>query len=87
MAAARPDQVLISRLAALEQQAQGKGTTKAARAAFEQSFLDQVDPDGVLPLAERQRRAAFAKRAHFVRMQLASLKVRRAKQEAKKPKP
>lgn len=33
-----------------------EGTAKA-RAAFNQRFFDQVDPDGLLPETERQRRA------------------------------
>ena len=31
-------------------------------------FEREVDPDGVLPPAERERRAESAKRAHFQRM-------------------
>lgn len=42
--------------------------TQAAREAFLQRFVDEVDPDRVLPVAERERRAESAKRAHFQRM-------------------
>jgi hypothetical protein len=35
----------------------------AARAAFENRFLNEVDPDGVLPESERHRRAEHAKKA------------------------
>ena len=54
-----------------------KTYTASARAAFMDRFLLQVDPDGVLPLAERERRAAAARKAHFSRMALRSAKSRR----------
>jgi len=43
-------------------------TTAAARRAFNQRFLDQVDPDRRLPERERQRRAEAARRAYFTRL-------------------
>jgi hypothetical protein len=42
-------------------------TTAKARQAFLSRFEREVDPDGVLSLAERVRRAEAAKRAHFAR--------------------
>ena len=51
--------------------------TKPARAAFNQRFIDQVDPERVLPEAERTRRAQSAMRAHMSRMALASSRARR----------
>lgn len=57
-----------------------KGTEKA-RAAAEQRFLDEVDPDRTLPEAERLRRAESARQAHFQRMAFASVKARREKGE------
>ncbi len=42
--------------------------TRSARAAFLGRFEVQVDPDGVLPVAERQRRAEAAKKAYFSRL-------------------
>jgi hypothetical protein len=45
-------------------------TTKAARAAFESRWARQVDPEGVLPDAERERRIACARRAYYVRLAL-----------------
>jgi len=51
--------------------------TAPARAAFMSKFLSQVDPDGVLPLAERERRATAARSAHFARMALKSAQSRR----------
>jgi len=43
-------------------------TTKAAGRAFNQRFLDQVDPDRRLLEAERHRRADAARRAYFTRL-------------------
>ena len=40
--------------------------TAAARKAFLDRFDRQVDPDGTLPLAERARRAAHARKAYFL---------------------
>lgn len=51
-------------------------TTRAARHAFLNKFERDVDPDGRLPIAERTRRAAAARSAHFARMALASAKKR-----------
>jgi hypothetical protein len=42
--------------------------TRPAREAFLARFADQVDPDRVLPEAERARRAEHAKRAYFLRL-------------------
>lgn len=51
--------------------------TAAARKAFNDRFEREVDPDGVLPPAERARRAANARKAHFSRLALASVRSRR----------
>jgi hypothetical protein len=53
------------------------GATSAARAAFDRRFLDQVDPDRKLSPAERERRAANARRAYFRRLALQSARARR----------
>ena len=52
-------------------------TTAAARAAFLSKFELEVDPDKVLPEAERQRRAGAAKKAYFTRLALKSVQARR----------
>lgn len=52
-------------------------TTKSARAAFVASFEHQVDPNRVLPEAERVRRAEAARRAHFARLAQRSAEARR----------
>jgi len=50
--------------------------TAPARAAFMARFERQVDPDGVLPDAERARRADAAMRSHMASMALASSRAR-----------
>jgi hypothetical protein len=53
--------------------------TEPARRAFLSRFEREVDPDGVLPEAERLRRAEYARRAYFARLALASAKARAAR--------
>lgn len=53
--------------------------TAPARKAFLARFEREVDPDGVLTVEERLRRAEFARRAHFTRLAHASAKSRRQK--------
>ncbi len=55
--------------------------TAAARAAFRSKFEDEVDPDRVLPEAERLRRAERARKAHFAKLARLSANARRAKKE------
>lgn len=54
-----------------------KERTRAARDKFDERFLDEVDPDRVLPEAERQRRADHARKAYFTRLALKSARARR----------
>ena len=56
-------------------------TTRAARAAFLRGFEERVDPDHVLPLAERARRAEAARKEHFARLALKSAQARRRRAE------
>jgi hypothetical protein len=51
-------------------------TTAKAREAFRQRFIDQVDPERVLPERERVRRAEAARRAYFARLALKSARAR-----------
>lgn len=53
--------------------------TARARQASAGRFEKIVDPDGVLPIEERQQRAASAKAAHYLKMAAASAAARRAK--------
>ena len=59
-------------------------TTAEARATFLATFEQQVDPQGILPEAERKRRAEHARKAHFLRMALKSADSRRAKAATRK---
>jgi len=72
---------LRARLAAhrLHSQYDSRELTKAARAAFEDRFLKQVDPDNVLPDDERRKRAKHALKAHMLELSRLSAKARRAK--------
>ena len=76
-----------ARLAALTRWAkEDPGPTMAhARQAFLDSFLDDVDPDRVLPEAERIRRAEAARKAHYVRLAYKSARSRRLRAESGVP--
>lgn len=69
--------------AVLHSRRDSRELTVKARAAFENSFLDAVDPERRLPEKERNRRAAHARTAYFSRLALASAKAR-AKARAKR---
>jgi hypothetical protein len=53
------------------------GRTAPARRAALARFEHQVDPDGLLPPAERAQRADQAMRAHMARLALRSVQARR----------
>jgi hypothetical protein len=53
-----------------------------AREGLAQKFLDDVDPDRVLPEAERLRRAEHARRAHLARAARLSAVARSARKWA-----
>ena len=54
-------------------------TTAKARSSFLARFEREVDPERLLPEAERLRRAEYARRAHFARLALASARARSSK--------
>jgi hypothetical protein len=56
--------------------------TANARATFLTRFEREVDPAGTLPPAERQRRAEYARKAHFARLALKSARIRAQKKAA-----
>lgn len=60
-----------------------RATTAAARFAFNRRFLDMVDPRHELSDAERMRRAAAARKAHFTRLAYLSACRRREHRERK----
>lgn len=75
-----PEQrVLRARLAAhtLHAKVDSREHTAPARRAFMARFEDEVDPDHVLPEAERRRRAEHARKAYFTRLALKSTQARR----------
>lgn len=76
-----------ARLAALTRWSQeDPGPTMAhARQAFLDRFLDDVDPDRVLPEAERLRRAESARRAFYTRLAFKSARARRLRAEGGDP--
>ena len=53
---------------ALQSKYDSKELTAPARAAFARRFLDEVDPERVLPEPERNRRAELARRAYFTKL-------------------
>jgi hypothetical protein len=53
--------------------------TANARAAFRDRFTRQVDPDGILPEAERQRRAECARKAYYTTLAAKSARARRSR--------
>jgi hypothetical protein len=73
------ERVLLGRLGAYTMLSRHdpREVTRAAREAFASKFERDVDPDGVLPLEERLRRADMARKAHFTRLALMSAQARR----------
>ncbi len=61
---------------ALHSKHDSRDLTANARAAFADRFTKQVDPDNLLPEAERLRRAEAAKKAYFTALALKSAKAR-----------
>lgn len=59
-------------------EADRSAATLAARRAAIAKYEREVDPDGVLPVVERVRRAESLRAAHLTRARFASLKARRA---------
>jgi hypothetical protein len=57
----------------------GKVNAQRAQAGLLAKFVDQVDPDRVLPEDERLRRAEAARRAHMQRLAFLSSKARTAR--------
>jgi hypothetical protein len=58
--------------------------TAPARAALRQKYRDQVDPDGVLPEAERERLARSARQADIERWALMASRARTAKAQTRR---
>ena len=75
------DRVLQARLAAhvLHSKVDSREHTKPARAAFDQRFYDEVEPDRSLSEDERCRRADHAKKAYFIELAIKSVQARKAR--------
>ena len=54
-----------------------KELTANARAAFQDRFAREVDPEGILPEVERHRRAECARKAYYSALAAKSAKARR----------
>ncbi len=68
---------------ALHAKHDSKQLTAAARAAALNRFSRQVDPDGILPPEERERRASYARRAYFAALAIRSADARGARAKKK----
>ena len=76
----RRDRALIARIAASERwghTGDWSAATAPARRGLRAKFELEADPDGVLPIDERARRADALQRAHMLRLSLASARARR----------
>lgn len=67
---------LRARIAAFALHAQGGTSTRAGTAKFLSRFEHEVDPAGTLPIQERMRRAALARKAYMSRLALRSSRAR-----------
>lgn len=56
-----------------------RNAMKEARRGLESKFERDADPEGVLDPAERHRRAEHLRKAHFLKLSLASAQARRRK--------
>jgi len=63
----------------LHSQYDSRELTQKAREAFASRFEREVDPDGILPEAERKRRAACARKAYFAALAAKSARARRVR--------
>ena len=79
------DYVLLGRIGAYKMHSlyDARETTKAARAAFNARFDDEVDPERILDPADRAARAASARKAYMLRMSMKSAKLRRERAAAR----
>jgi hypothetical protein len=57
----------------------GAEMTRRAREAFQEKFLEEVDPDRILSETERHRRAEAARKAHYARLALAAARAKTKK--------
>ncbi|MGH3423031.1 MAG: hypothetical protein ACRDQU_06725 [Pseudonocardiaceae bacterium] len=80
------DRILRARIGAHARWARTTDPTAAtapARRGFDARFELEVDPDGTLPPAERERRAQHARKAYFTRLALRSAQSRRKAKQSR----
>lgn len=82
-----PERVRLGRLGALSVHARGKTNTVPARAAWEAKLAAEVDPDGSLAPAERNRRLQFAMRVRMTRLAMTRWSTKRTGAEGHSPAP
>lgn len=73
-----------ARVAALKRWAREedpRAATARAREAFWQRFLEEVDPEGVLPERERAVRAERLRKAHFAKLAARAREAKRLRRE------
>lgn len=68
---------LRARAAAYALHAQGGTSTKAGTRSFLERFERQVDPEGLLPIEERTRRALLARKSYMSLLGMKAAKARR----------
>ena len=69
-----------AKVGAYSMHAQGRTNTGPARRAFMiERFEREVDPERVLSEPERQKRAAYARKAYFAKLALKSAQARKTK--------
>jgi hypothetical protein len=61
--------------------------TAAGRRAFLARFEREVDPEGILSLTERVRRATAARKLYFTRLALKSVMARKKRAARQSPRP
>jgi hypothetical protein len=67
---------------ALHARYDSRETTAKGRAKWNERFLDEVDPDRILPEPERLRRAEHARSAYMAKLALRSARARAARKRS-----
>jgi hypothetical protein len=85
----RSDRALRGRIGAYRLHAthDSRETSRPGREAFMATFERLVDPEGNLPPAERARRAAHARSAHFAKLAYLSARARRRRSARRRGEP
>lgn len=70
-----------ARIAAHALHAQGKTNVKAAHAALWERFEKEADPEGVLPPAERAKRAEHLRKLYYTKLAYKASRARAARKQ------